>query len=132
MNLPTAITVGRIVITPAISALPFIPTPSARFGAFALFLLAAVSDWADGYLARKHKLETNLGKILDPLADKLLLVGTFVPMYWLARTEPFHTPIGDYHLPLWVVAIVLGREVTMTWFRQYALRRGVIIAAIWP
>ncbi|MEK7402185.1 MAG: CDP-alcohol phosphatidyltransferase family protein [Gemmatimonadota bacterium] len=132
MNLPTAVTVARIAITPLIAALPFAPTVSARVWAFALFLVAANSDWVDGYLARSRKEETDLGKLLDPLADKLLLVGTFVPMYWLARSMPFHTPFGNYGLPMWVVAIVLGREVTMTWFRQYASRRGVIIAASWP
>jgi CDP-diacylglycerol--glycerol-3-phosphate 3-phosphatidyltransferase len=132
VNLPTAITVARIATTPLIAALPFVPTSTARLAAFALFLISINSDWVDGYLARSRKEETDLGRMLDPLADKLLLVGTFVPMYWLARTMPFHTPFGNYALPLWVVVIVLGREVSMTLFRQYAARRGVIIAAIWP
>jgi phosphatidylglycerophosphate synthase len=70
--------------------------------------------------------------MLDPLADKLLLIGTFVPMYFLAHQFPFETPIGDFGLPWWVAAIVLGREVTMTWFRQFASRRGVVISSIWP
>ena len=132
MNLPTAITVARIGVTPLIAYLPFVPTASARLWAFALFVAAGVTDWLDGYLARSRKEETDLGRLLDPLADKLLLVATFVPMYWLARSMPFHTTIGDFGLPMWVVAIVLGREVAMTLFRQYASRRGVIIAASWP
>ncbi len=132
MNLPTAITVGRIATTPLIAALPFAESSSARMWAFLLFVAAGVSDWFDGYFARKYKQETDLGRMLDPLADKLLLVGTFIPMYFLAREMPFRTFLGDFGLPLWVVAIVLGRELVMTWFRQYASRRGVVIAASWP
>jgi CDP-diacylglycerol--glycerol-3-phosphate 3-phosphatidyltransferase len=132
MNLPNGLTIARITVTPLIAALPFVPSASARLGAFLLFFAAAISDWFDGYLARRRKQETNLGRMLDPLADKLLLVGTFIPMYFLAHQFPFETPIGNFGLPWWVAAIVLGREVTMTWFRQFAARRGVIIASIWP
>ncbi|MEX2178318.1 MAG: CDP-diacylglycerol--glycerol-3-phosphate 3-phosphatidyltransferase [Gemmatimonadaceae bacterium] len=132
MNLPNGLTVARIVVTPAIAALPFVPTASARLAAFLLFLAAAISDWFDGHLARSRQQETDLGRMLDPLADKLLLVGTFVPMFFLAHQMPFRTPVGVYDLPWWVVAIILGREITMTWFRQFASRRGVIIEAIWP
>src|SRR5439155_20582806 len=96
------------------------------------FLAAAITDYVDGMLARSRKQETDLGRLLDPLADKLLLVGTFVPMYLLAPTFPFITPLGPVGLPWWVVAIVLGREVFMTVFRQAAHRRGVVIAAIGP
>jgi len=132
VNLPNGLTVARIVVTPAIAALPFVDSVGARLVAFVLFLAAAITDWFDGYLARKRKQETDLGRILDPLADKLLLVGTFVPMYFLAHQFLFITPYGNYDLAWWVIAIILGREITMTWFRQYAARRGVIIAAIWP
>lgn len=132
MNLPNGLTVARIIVTPAIAALPFVNSATARLAAFVLFLLAGISDWFDGYLARTRQQETDLGRILDPLADKLLLVGTFVPMYFLAHQFPFITRFGDYDLPWWVVAIILGREVTMTWFRQFAANRGVVIAAIWP
>ena len=132
MNLPNGLTVARIIVTPAIAALPFVGSSQARLGAFILFLAAAITDWFDGHLARTRQQETDLGRILDPLADKLLLVGTFVPMYFRAHEFPFITPYGEYDLPWWVVAIILGREVTMTWFRQFAGRRGVVIAAIWP
>jgi len=132
MNLPNGLTVARIIVTPAIAALPFVETSGARFAAFLLFLAAAITDWFDGHLARTRKQETDLGRMLDPLADKLLLVGTFVPMYFLAHKFEFITPYGNYDLPWWVVAIIIGREVTMTWFRQFASKRGVVIAAIWP
>jgi phosphatidylglycerophosphate synthase len=151
MNLPNALTAGRIAMTPLIALLPFAASPTPRFIAFALFLVAAASDYADGVLARSRQQETNLGRLLDPLADKLLLVGTFVPMYALMHVPdassstvsfaanelslyalPFLTPWGNIGLSWWIVAIVLGREVAMTVFRQAAARRGVVIAAIGP
>jgi CDP-diacylglycerol---glycerol-3-phosphate 3-phosphatidyltransferase len=132
MNLPNALTVGRIVITPLIAVLPFANSWSLRLAAFALFVVAGVSDYIDGKLARSRKQETDFGRLLDPLADKLLLVGTFVPMYLLAVRFPFVTPFGDVGLAWWIIAIVLGRELFMTIFRQAAARRGVVIAAIGP
>jgi CDP-diacylglycerol--glycerol-3-phosphate 3-phosphatidyltransferase len=132
MNLPNGLTVARIIVTPAIAALPFVEDTRARFLAFILFLAAAITDWFDGYLARTRKQETDLGRMLDPLADKLLMLGTFVPMYFLAHRFEFITPFGDYDLPWWVAAIIIGREITMTWFRQFAAKRGVVISAIWP
>lgn len=131
MNLPNALTVARIAVTPLIAVLPFEESWSLRLVAFVLFTAAAITDYVDGRLARSRKQETNLGKLLDPLADKLLLVGTFVPMYLLSDRFRFHTPVGDFALAaLWVVIVVLGRELFMTIFRQAAARRGVVIAAI--
>lgn len=148
MNLPNAFTAGRIVITPLIAWLPLAPSSALRLTAFVLFIVAAVTDYVDGHLARSRKQETDLGRLLDPLADKLLLLGTFVPMYMLMRPSPhaeeeltsrvaanvfpFHTPVGEIPLTWWVLAIVLGREAFMTLFRQAAARRGVVIAAIGP
>jgi CDP-diacylglycerol--glycerol-3-phosphate 3-phosphatidyltransferase len=133
VNLPNALTVARIALTPPVAALPFIDRPSARLFAFVLFVAAGVTDYLDGRFARSRGDETDLGKILDPLADKLLLIGTLVPMYWLARTEfPFTTPWDEVGLPLWIVLVVLGREAFMAVFRQAAARRGVVIGAIGP
>ena len=149
LNLPNAITIGRILVAPLIAALPFISSPFARIAAFVAFIIAAVSDYYDGMLARTRNLETDLGRLLDPLADKLLLFATLIPMFvlmspstdWLApgtgsvgaaHSFPFVTPFGNVGLPWWIVAIVLGRELFMTVFRQLAARRGVVIAAIGP
>ena len=147
VNLPNAITVARIAVAPLIAWLPFAPTPGARLAAFLLYVAAAVTDYWDGHLARTRNLVTDLGRLLDPLADKLLLLATFIPMYWLmgrvgslvlpagavARPPlPFVTPLGLVTLPWWVVLVVLGREALMTAFRQVAARRGVVIAAIGP
>ncbi|BAH38159.1 CDP-diacylglycerol--glycerol-3-phosphate 3-phosphatidyltransferase [Gemmatimonas aurantiaca T-27] len=156
MNLPNAITVGRIALTPLIAWLPFTTSWTARLMAFVLFLVAAITDYWDGHLARQHNMVTDLGRLLDPLADKLLLVATLVPMYFLQRHPQFivpdaafpinsgvsasvdvapflfATPFGHVSLPLWIVLVVLGREAFMTLFRQVAARRGLVISAIGP
>ncbi len=148
MNLPNAVTVARIAVTPLIAWLPLAPSSALRLTAFLLFVVAAVTDYVDGRLARSRKQETDLGRLLDPLADKLLLVATILPMYVLMRptattTEPwpakalesvlpFRTPVADVSLAWWIVAIVLGRELLMTIFRQYAAHRGIVISAIGP
>ncbi len=161
MNLPNVITIGRIAMTPLVALLPFADSWGLRLLAFVLFIVAAVSDYYDGMLARTRNLVTPLGQLLDPFADKLLLVGTLVPMFLLAgggwsawgapaaavaepiplgpvadpsgdARFPFVTALGRVGLPWWVLAVVLGRELFMTVFRQMAARRGVIIAAIGP
>jgi CDP-diacylglycerol--glycerol-3-phosphate 3-phosphatidyltransferase len=149
MNLPNTITVGRILATPFIAVLPFVASPGARFSAFALYIVAAVTDYFDGKLARSRGLVTDSGRLLDPLADKLLLFATLIPMFVLmapgndrfapaiskvseAATFPFLTPFGQVSLAWWVVAIVAGREIFMTLFRQFAAWRGVVIDAIGP
>jgi CDP-diacylglycerol--glycerol-3-phosphate 3-phosphatidyltransferase len=149
VNLPNTITAGRILTAPFIAALPFINSPGARLTAFALYIVAAVTDYYDGKLARTRNLITDLGRLLDPLADKLLLFATLIPMFVLmappndafipTRAEnmdagrlPFLTPFGPVGLAWWVVAIVIGREIFMTVFRQAAARRGVVISAIGP
>jgi len=149
MNLPNAITTARIAAAPFIGALPFYPSAVLRATAFVLFVVAAVTDYYDGKLARSRNIVTDLGRLLDPLADKALLFATLVPMAilmapranWLAplvdRTGEashfaFITPLGRVPLPWWVVLIVVSREIFMTIFRQTAARRGHVIAAIGP
>lgn len=148
MNLPNAVTAARIAVTPLIAWLPLAPSSALRLTAFVLFIVAAVTDYVDGRLARSRKQETDLGRLLDPLADKLLLVATILPMYVLMRPSPlatdpwpakalenvlpFRTPVADIPLAWWIVALVLGRELFMTIFRQAAARRGVVISAIGP
>jgi phosphatidylglycerophosphate synthase len=160
LNLPNMLTASRIVAAPVVAWLPFIGTWQARIGAFALFVAIAITDYYDGKLARESGQVTDLGKLLDPLADKLLVVATFVPMFVLVGSGeslsllspfdsspvanvaslqgppraffPYLTPFAVFGLPWWILAIVLGREVAMTIFRQYAKRRGVVIAAIGP
>ena len=135
-------------MTPFIAWLPFTTSWSSRFAGFVLFLIAAISDYWDGHFARQRNLVTDMGRLLDPLADKMLLVATMVPMYLMQRhpnflvdpatADPdatkylFETPVGLVSLPLWVLLVVLGRELLMTVFRQYAAKRGTVIAAVGP
>lgn len=147
MNLPNSISTARIVAAPFIAALPFIPSVTWRAVAFALYLVTAISDHIDGRIARSRGMITDLGKMLDPLADKLLLVCTFVPMFLLQAAPddallrilpgvaersgyPFRTwGIEAFWFPWWVLVLILGREAFMTWFREFAKARGAVIAA---
>ena len=86
-TLPNAITVARIIMAPMVGYLLFVPTFTARFVGWLLFLIAAFSDLWDGYLARKNNWISNFGKLVDPIADKLLLLCTFVPFYMVSHSE---------------------------------------------
>lgn len=138
MNLPNSLSVGRIAAAPLIALLPFAPNWELKLAGFVLYIAAAITDYYDGVLARTQNLVTDLGKLLDPLADKLLLLATLVPIYLLMSgygtpiSMAFVTPFGSVGLPLWVLLVVLGRELFMTVFRQAAAARGVIISAIGP
>ena len=147
MNLPNTISVARIVTAPLVAILPFVPSVGWRIAGFALFLASAISDHIDGRIARSRGLITDLGKMLDPLADKLLLVATFVPMFLLQAhyDDPLRALLpgmlegSEYPFmmwgertvwfPWWVLVLILGREAFVTWFRSHANRRGVVIAA---
>jgi CDP-diacylglycerol--glycerol-3-phosphate 3-phosphatidyltransferase len=122
MNLPNIITVARIAACPVIFVLALSPSTVGRFAAFVLFLAASLSDLWDGYLARKHGLITDFGKLLDPLADKFLLVATFIPFFILSHQpgEMWHLPWWG-PLPVWVMIVIFGREVAVTAFRSYAV-----------
>jgi CDP-diacylglycerol---glycerol-3-phosphate 3-phosphatidyltransferase len=132
LNLPNLITVGRIILAILIVPFLFVDSFGVRLLAFAVFLAAALSDLWDGHLARSRGLITDLGKLLDPVADKILLAATFVPFYLLShgygRIQDTFPWFGGV-LPLWVVIVIFGRELLITLFRSYAARRGVVIAA---
>lgn len=147
MNLPNTISAARIVASPLLALLPFVQSVPVRVVAFVLYLITAISDHWDGQIARSRGLVTDLGKILDPLADKLLLLGAFIPMF-LLQAHPqdrllqllptvsersgyaFTTwGIESFWFPWWVLVLILGREAFMTWFRGFAQARGVVIAA---
>lgn len=102
MNLPNALTISRIVAAPLVALLPFASAWELRFAAFWLFIAVAVTDYWDGKLARSRNLVTDLGRLLDPLADKLLLIATFVPMFLLGGngwSADFRLPIENRVVP---------------------------------
>ena len=88
-----------------------------RYISHSLFVVASVTDWFDGYLARKNNLVTNFGKFMDPLADKLLVCSAMICMIELNR------------LPAWFVIIIIGREFIISGFRLIAAENGIVIAA---
>ena len=129
-NMPNILTLARIGLAPVIALLPFIEGYWPKVIAFVIFVVAAVSDVIDGYLARRSRQVTDLGKLLDPAADKLLLVATLVPIYWLTRHPTVLYGIKWWgSLPLWVALILVGRELAMTVLRFLGQRRGVVIPA---
>jgi CDP-diacylglycerol---glycerol-3-phosphate 3-phosphatidyltransferase len=129
-TIPNAITVGRVVLAPVVFVLILMDGFWPRLLAFVLFLAAAFSDLWDGYLARKHGWVSDFGKLMDPLADKLLLVATLVPFYLISNPPG---PAGHFPywgaFPWWVLAVIFGREVLVTVVRQVAARRGRVIPA---
>jgi len=131
-TLPNILTLARICLTPVIALLPFIQGVWPKVVALMIFLAAAVSDVADGYLARRYHQVSELGQLLDPIADKLLLFATLIPIFWITRHP---TILVDYRipwwgsLPVWVALLLVGREVLITVFRFFARRRGVVIPA---
>lgn len=129
-NLPNIITVVRICFTPVIALLPFIEGYWPKIVCFVIFIIAAVSDVWDGYLARRSNMVTDLGKLLDPIADKLLLFATLVPIYFISQAwhDLYDIPLWG-SIPLWVCLLLVGRELAMTGFRWWAQRRGIVIPA---
>jgi CDP-diacylglycerol--glycerol-3-phosphate 3-phosphatidyltransferase len=105
MNLPTWITISRLLGLPLIFYFLQMPTPQNRWIGVAIFLLAASTDWVDGYLARKLNQITELGKFLDPLVDKLLVLG------------PLLILISWSKIPAWGVFLILGRELAIAGWR---------------
>ena len=114
MNLPNKLTMGRIFAIPVFIVVFLMEY---RYVATVIFILAAITDMLDGKIARKYNLVTNFGKLMDPLADKLLVMSALICL----------AQIGD--VPGWMVSIILGREFIITGMRQVAAAQGIVIAA---
>jgi len=117
MNLPNLITMFRLILTAIFCAAASAEGTLGYTIALVAFCLGAISDWLDGYLARKMNLVTSLGKLLDPLADKILVSAGFV--YLSAKGL----------CPVWVTALIICREFLVTGIRQIAVEKGTVIAA---
>ncbi|MCX5894724.1 MAG: CDP-diacylglycerol--glycerol-3-phosphate 3-phosphatidyltransferase [Proteobacteria bacterium] len=117
-NIPNLLTLFRIVVIPCFFVLfLYFPTKSFSLLASILFAMASLTDFLDGYIARRWKLETSLGKFLDPLADKLLVAVALIMLIPLGRVPP------------WMVAVIIGREILVTGLRVVAVTDGVVISA---
>ncbi|GIN83628.1 CDP-diacylglycerol--glycerol-3-phosphate 3-phosphatidyltransferase [Heyndrickxia sporothermodurans] len=129
MNLPNKITVLRVCLIPIfvmIMAIPFewgsinllgTAMPMTHFIAAIIFVIASATDWIDGHYARKLNLVTNLGKFLDPLADKLLVAAAFILLVQLG------------YAPAWMIIIILSREFAVTGLRAILAGEGEVVAA---
>lgn len=119
MNKPNKLTIARMIIVPflVIFLLTGWGGEANRYISLTLFVVASVTDWFDGYLARKNNLVTNFGKFMDPLADKLLVCSAMICMIDLKR------------LPAWFVIIIIAREFIISGFRLIAAENGIVIAA---
>jgi CDP-diacylglycerol--glycerol-3-phosphate 3-phosphatidyltransferase len=121
MNLPNKLTVARLLLTGVFVAALSVDAPYARTAALLLFSIAAITDFLDGYLARKHNLITDFGKLMDPLADKVLMASGFVMLCSQESTRTL--------FPAWVVIAILTREFMVTGLRLVAAAEGKVLAA---
>lgn len=124
MNLPNSLTAIRIFLVPLLMVVlltkfegrQIFGMPKELVGA-AIFAVASLTDWADGYFARRRKQITPLGQVIDPLADKLLISAALISLVQMDLA------------PAWMVAVIIGREIAVTWLRSLAYARGVAIPA---
>ena len=119
MNLPNKLSVMRVMCIPVIVLLLYLPEDGCRIAAGILFILASVTDWLDGHIARKHHLVTDFGKFIDPVADKLLVLTTLIMLLHRRQMEA------------WIIIIVLSRELAVDGLRMVAVGQGKVIAASW-
>ena len=116
MNLPNKLTTLRMILVPVFIVLYLL---GQNIPALIVFIIASFTDYLDGHLARKNNLVTDYGKIMDPLADKLLVTSALVCM------------VQTGLVPAWMVIIILAREFAITGLRSVAASKGIVIAAAW-
>lgn len=114
--IPNMISLLRVFLMPLFLYLIFQPERSMKFAALMVFSFASLTDFLDGWSARKLKQESELGKFLDPLADKILVISTLVAFLLI-----------DYLIPLWMIVVIIGRDVFVTLLRYVAVRKGMSI-----
>ena len=118
MNLPNKLTMLRVIMIPFFVVFLLVDiTPYDKWIALAIFIVASLTDMADGKIARKYNLITNFGKFMDPLADKLLVCSAMIALIELGR------------IPAWIVIVIIAREFIISGFRLVASDNGVVIAA---
>lgn len=119
MNLPNKLTLARLIMVPVFVGLMTIEMSWSFFLAWAIFVAASITDWLDGRIARSRNLVTNFGKLMDPMADKILVASAFVMMM----------EIDVLDVPGWTIVAILAREFLVTGARSMAAAEGTVIAA---
>lgn len=119
MGLPNILTYGRIVAVPVLVAVLFFDSgTTGRWLAFAIFVAACVTDWLDGYLARMWQQQSNLGRMLDPIADKLLVGATLLMLVYIGTLSGWS---------IWAAIIILSREILVSGLREFLAELNVKI-----
>ncbi len=132
MNLPNRLTVARIGLTGLFVMALLLPSegvirshfPLGKTTALLIFIVASLTDWWDGWYARRHKLETTFGALLDPLADKLLVAAAFICFIEQSSCRP-----GVPLVQAWMVLVIVAREFLVTGLRLVAKEQGVVLKA---
>ena len=119
MNLPNKLTLMRVILIPVYLVLWHLDFPGNNYAALAVFVVASLTDFLDGYIARKHNLVTDFGKFMDPLADKMLVLTAMTCFCAMGR------------FPDWALVIVMAREFAVSGLRMVAVDNGRVIAAGW-
>ena len=119
MNLANKLTLLRVLMIPAFLGVLYWGGPNSEYIALAIFVIASLTDFLDGYIARSRGLVTDFGKFMDPLADKVLVT---TAMLWFVQCG---------QMPAWAVAVVIFREFAISGIRLIAAERGRVIAAAW-
>jgi len=117
LNLPNILTIVRILLVPPLVVVLLTKVPDKEWWGLGLFLLAALMDFLDGYLARRRKQVTRLGTLLDPAADKILMSAAFISLVELGLA------------PAWMVVVIIAREFAVSSLRTFASAEGLVIAA---
>lgn len=129
MNLPNKLTISRVVMIPLFVLFFYLNFTAHYFVALGVFVVACLTDFLDGYIARKYKLITNLGKFLDPIADKVLVLTALIIL--LTIPQFFTQYLGEWAIIAagCSVAVILAREIIVSGFRMVASDAGIVIAA---
>ena len=118
-NMANYLTIGRVLMIPVFLVLMYVDFPGSRYWALGVYIVACLTDFADGYIARHYNQITNFGKFMDPLADKMLVMAAMC----------YFVECGQ--MPGWCLAIVLLREFAVSGMRLVAVEQGRVIAAAW-
>ena len=117
MNDPTLLTLARICLIPFLILFNYMPSPWSSWVSLGVFLIASITDWLDGYLARRNNQVTTLGKLLDPLADKLLVLTAFLVI------------LERQFIDAWIVILLIGREMGITGLRAFLAAERIVLSA---